>query len=584
MASPQLLVEELVKKNLLTQEMVFDIEEETIKTNKDFGEILINRSIISDDDLVKLKSEIYQLPIIDLAEVEISKELSREISEEVINFHKIIPFAKEPGILKVALINPENINSLEALKFIASDRGLIPQKYLISYKNFENLNRSYRNLGTEVSKELESIAGPAKNLEINEKTGGLEQITAEAPVTRVVAIIVKHAVETRTSDIHLEPFEDKIRLRFRVDGILHTALTLPVNLLSAIVTRIKILSDLKIDESRLAQDGRFSTKITDRRIDFRVSTFPTRNGEKVVMRILDPLVGDIQLTDLGLDGRNLDLVIENMNKPFGSVLITGPTGSGKSTTLAAILRQINDEEINIVTLEDPIEYYVPGVSQSQIHEEIGYTFANGLRHILRQDPDVIMVGEIRDGETASLATQASLTGHVVLSTLHTNDTIGVIPRLIDMGVEKYLLAPTLNLALAQRLLRKLCEKCKVKTPANVAEEQTIKRAIQSMPTETKTNLPKGDYEIYKASEKGCKECGGKSYKGRIGIFETLAMTDELERIVLSDISEAKLRVEAKRQGMITMFQDGIIKVLRGVTSIEELLQVAQEAQEGEVMQ
>jgi type IV pilus assembly protein PilB len=354
---------------------------------------------------------------------------------------------------------------------------------------------------------------------------------------------------------------------------------LPTTLLSAIVTRIKILSDLKIDETRLAQDGRFSTKVGERRVDFRVSIFPTRNGEKVVLRILDPLVGDIKLTELGLEGRSLDLVRENIVKPFGQVLITGPTGSGKSTTLAAILREINDDDINIVTLEDPIEYYIDGVNQSQTHEEIGYTFANGLRHILRQDPDVIMVGEIRDGETASLAVQASLTGHVVLSTLHTNDTISVIPRLIDMGVEKYLLAPTLNLALAQRLARRLCQICKVKAKANQGEEFMIKRAIDNMPASAKESLPKSNFEIYKPGG-GCKECGGKAYRGRIGVFETLAMTDELERIVLTNISEEELRKEAHRQGMITMFQDGIIKVLNGRISLEELLTVAQEAEQG----
>jgi type IV pilus assembly protein PilB len=359
---------------------------------------------------------------------------------------------------------------------------------------------------------------------------------------------------------------------------LQTVLSLPLHLLSALVTRIKILADLKIDETRLAQDGRFSTKLGDRRIDFRVSTFPTRNGEKAVLRILDPLVGDIKLTDLGLEGRSLNLVLENIVKPFGEILVTGPTGSGKSTTLAAILRKINSEEVNIVTLEDPIEYYVNGVNQSQTHEEIGYTFANGLRHILRQDPDIIMVGEIRDGETASLATQAALTGHVVLSTLHTNDTIGVIPRLMDMGVEKYLLAPTLNLAIAQRLLRRLCPSCKEKAKANAAEEHMIKQALEKMPAESKKELPKSGFEVFKAG-KGCKECRGKAFKGRIAIFEALAMTDELENIILTNLSEGELRREAERQGMITMFQDGIIKVLRGVTSIEELLQAAQEGEE-----
>lgn len=295
------------------------------------------------------------------------------------------------------------------------------------------------------------------------------------------------------------------------------------------------------------------------------------------MRILDPLAGVVTLEDLGLEGRNLDILQRGMIKPFGSILITGPTGSGKSTTLAAMLRVMNTEDINIVTLEDPIEYFVDGVNQSQIHEEIGYTFANGLRHILRQDPDVIMVGEIRDQETAGLATQAALTGHIVLSTLHTNDSMGVVPRLIDMKVENYLIPPTLNVAAAQRLLRRLCSDCKLKAKANSGEETIINNALGSMPEEYKKEIysEKG-YIIYKPNtENPCRTCAGKAYKGRIGIFEMMEMTDQLEKIVLGTLSEAAMREEARRQGMLTMFQDGILKVLRGVVSLEELLEIAQ---------
>jgi type IV pilus assembly protein PilB len=577
---PQLLIEELINQGILTSDSEKEIEEEARQSGKDFGEVLVLRKIIDDSELLKIKSRIYQLPVVDLSGAEVNRELLNYVPEEIINFYKIIPFAKEDSVLKVGLVNPENIDALEALKFIAAEKDLYLEKYLVSYRDFDVFSRGFKTLVTEVGRALESLAEEtsSKELEITEETGRLEEITAEAPATRIVAIIVKHAVESRASDIHLEPFESRIRLRFRIDGLLQTVLSLPLRLLSALVTRIKILADLKIDETRLAQDGRFSTKVGDRRVDFRVSTFPTRNGEKVVLRILDPLVGNIKLTDLGLEGRSLDLVRKNIVKPFGEILITGPTGSGKSTTLAAVLREINDEQINIVTLEDPIEYYIEGINQSQTHEEIGYTFASGLRHILRQDPDVIMVGEIRDKETAQLATQAALTGHVVLSTLHTNDTIGVIPRLIDMGVEKYLLAPTLNLAVAQRLLRRLCPSCKKKVKANAAEEHMITQALEKMPADAKKEFPKSNFEIYKSGP-GCKECRGKAFKGRIGIFETLAMTDELEDIILTNLSEGELRKEAKRQGMLTMFQDGIIKVLHGVTSLEELLTVAQENEE-----
>lgn len=575
---PQTLADELVRLNVISTEDLAALSDLAVKENKDFGQVLIEKEIISDADLLKIKSRLYRLPAVDLEGYEFNREVLREFSEDVVNFYKIAPFGKEGNVLKVAIINPEAIDALEALKFIAEDRDLLLEKYIVSYKDFETILRNYRTLSGEVGRALESLTEEEEKGE--EETGSIksiDDITAEAPVSKVVAVLVRHAVESRASDIHIEPFEDRVRTRFRVDGILTTTLTLPKALQSAVVTRIKILSDLKIDETRLAQDGRFSTKLGSRKVDFRVSTFPTKNGEKVVMRILDPLTGKVELPDLGMEGRSAEVIERAMNKPFGSILITGPTGSGKSTTLAGMLKKMNSEDVNIVTLEDPIEYFVDGVNQSQVHEEIGYTFASGLRHILRQDPDIIMVGEIRDRETAGLATQAALTGHIVLSTLHTNDAMGVVPRLIDMGIEKYLIPSTLNVAAAQRLLRRLCQDCKLEVKANTAEEKMISEAILDMPADyQKEYLSKSGYTIYKPNiENPCKKCGGKAFKGRIAIFEMLEMSDELEKIILGSISEAALRQEAKRQGMITMFQDGILKVLKGIVSLEELLEVAQ---------
>jgi len=576
---PQTLVDELIRLNIISTEDLPAFSDLAEKESKDFGQILIDKNLVSDADLLAIKSKLYRLPTVDLEGYEFSREVLKEFSEDVVTFYKIAPFEKAGNILKVAIINPEAIDALEALKFIAEDKKLVLEKYLVSYKDFDTIIRNYRTLSGEVGKALESLAEEEGDKEKEE--GGsiksIEDITAEAPVSKIVAVLVKHAVESRASDIHIEPFEDRVRTRFRIDGILTTTLTLPKTLQSAVVTRIKILSDLKIDETRLAQDGRFSTKLGTRRVDFRVSTFPTKNGEKVVMRILDPLTGKVELAELGLDGRSEEVIQKAMDKPFGSILITGPTGSGKSTTLAGMLKRMNSEDVNIVTLEDPIEYFVDGVNQSQVHEEIGYTFASGLRHILRQDPDIIMVGEIRDRETASLATQAALTGHIVLSTLHTNDALGVVPRLIDMGIEKYLIPSTLNVAAAQRLLRRLCQDCKLEVKANTAEEKMISEAILDMPDSyQKEHLSKSGYTIFKPNiENPCKKCGGKAFKGRIAIFEMLEMTDELEKIILGNISEASLREEAKRQGMITMFQDGILKVLKGVVSLEELLEIAQ---------
>ncbi|MBI2065277.1 MAG: Flp pilus assembly complex ATPase component TadA, partial [Candidatus Yanofskybacteria bacterium] len=468
---PTTLVEELIKLGILSRKDATIYEDSARKEDKEFGQILVEKDIVPENDLLDIKSRLYHLPILRVEEIQLNSEALQELTEEVVSFYKVAPFAKEGNVLRVGMINPEDIDALEALKFIASDRNLKIEKYVMGHKDFESILRNYRSLTAEVGKALESLSEEIGEEKITQKK--IEEVTAEGAVTRIVASVVKYAVESRASDIHIEPFEEKVNVRFRIDGVLVVALTLPKNVHSAVLTRIKVLSNLKIDETRLAQDGRFSTTLNKRRIDFRVSTFPTKSGEKVVMRILDPLTNRIDLPGLGIEGRSNEVLRRAMSKPFGCILITGPTGSGKSTTLAGILKELNNEEVNIVTLEDPIEYFVEGVSQSQIHEEIGYTFSSGLRHILRQDPDIIMVGEIRDRETAALAIQAALTGHIVLSTLHTNDAMGVVPRLIDMGVEKYLIPPTLNVAAAQRLLRRLCADCKLKTKANVAEEGII---------------------------------------------------------------------------------------------------------------
>lgn len=572
---PQTLVGELSRLNPSVNWN--EIEEAALSENKDFGRVVIERGLLSDAELLDLKSKLYHIPAFSLETIEVDKSVGKEVTDDVSTFYQVVPFAKEGGILKVAILDPENVGALEALKFLGRNKGVEIEKYLISYKDFDSLTRQYRTLTGEVGEALESFTDELEKDTQKIEPQAIDKLTPDAPAKKIVAVIVRHAVESRASDIHIEPFDDRVRVRFRIDGVLINSLTLPKNLHSPIITRIKILSDLKIDETRLAQDGRFATKLNNRKIDFRVSTFPTKFGEKVVMRILDPMTGNITLEDLGLDGRSKELIEKAMAKPFGSILITGPTGSGKSTTLAAMLKMVNSEDVNIVTLEDPIEYYIDGVNQSQIHEEIGYTFASGLRYILRQDPDIIMVGEIRDRETAGLATQAALTGHIVFSTLHTNDALGVVPRLIDMGVEKYLIPPTLNIAAAQRLLRRLCPECKIKTQANSGEEKIISEAIKAMPKDyQKDLLSTSGYTIHKANEENpCKACGGKAYKGRIAIFEMIEMTEELEKIILTSISESAMKEEARRQGMINMFQDGIIKVLKGTVSLDELLEVAQ---------
>jgi len=393
----------------------------------------------------------------------------------------------------------------------------------------------------------------------------------------MVETILKHGIESKASDIHIEPTMNKLRVRFRLDGTLQTVVVLPVEIAPAIVARIKILSNLQIDETRRPQDGRFTTKIGEKEVDLRVAILPTARGEKAALRILDPAIGLRTLPELGIIGRNLEVIEKSIRKPFGMILMTGPTGSGKSTTIYGILQILNTETVNIVSLEDPVEYYIDGVNQSQIRPELGYTFATGLRQILRQDPNIIVVGEMRDSETAGLAVQSALTGHLVLSTLHTNDAIGVIPRLIDMGVEPFLLPSALNLALAQRLVKRLCSDCKKEVEPPEKIKKVILDVIESMPERSRPKIKKESYKIYKAQ--GCPKCGNRGTKGRIAVFEILEMTPQLEQIVLSEPSESKILAESQRQGMTTMLQDGIAKVLEGIISFEELIQVVSVSEE-----
>jgi len=341
------------------------------------------------------------------------------------------------------------------------------------------------------------------------------------------------------------------------------------------VARIKILSNLKIDETRIPQDGRFTTKFEEREVDFRISTFPTTLGEKVAIRILDPTQRKTDFESLGITGRNLDVINRALNKSYGMILSTGPTGSGKTTTLYAIMGLLNKEEVNVMTLEDPVEYYMEGVNQSQVNPDIGYTFATGLRHMVRQDPDILMVGEIRDEETASLAIHSALTGHIVLSTLHTSNAIGVIPRLIDMGVRSFLIPPTLSIAIGQRLLRMLCPYCKKKVKPKPEIKKLIMQELETFPSIIKKDI-KFSATSFIYEPVGCKRCGNTGYAGRIGIFEILEMTDELSDLVLKEPSEARIQEEAGRQGMITMKQDGIMKVIDGITSFEEVMKTAEE--------
>jgi len=569
----------LIAKNIVNAAALEEVKKEAEAQNESAEELLIQKGMVTEDNLFQLKGEIFKIPFKSLTGYKVPPEVLKIVPLEAAQHYRFVPISvnKEDKVLEVGMLNPEDIDAGEALKFIAHRHNLKSKTYIITLTDFRAVLKEYSSLKGEVKQALDELKKeldkeakkPGKEATEEENEGAkTEQIAEEAPISKVVALIIKHAIEQGASDIHIEPSEKAVRVRFRVDGILYTNLTLPIRIHPAVISRIKILSHLKIDETRKPQDGRFFTQTNGKKIDFRVSTFPTYAGEKVVMRILDPTVGLRELSDLGLEGRNLDVIKKGIEKPHGMILLTGPTGSGKTTTLYSLLHILNQEGINIVSLEDPIEYYIDGVNQSQVRPEIGYTFATGLRHILRQDPDKIMVGEIRDNETAALAVHAALTGHLVLSTLHTNNAVGVIPRLIDMGIDRYLLPPTLLVVIGQRLVQRLCPNSKTELKLSPEMKDLIKNELASInPADIKNYGIKEPYNLYEP--KISKECP-KGTKGRLGVFEVLEMTQDLENIILKEPSEMAIREEAKRQGMITMLQDGVIKALRGMVGLEEV--------------
>jgi len=533
----------------------------------------------------KERAKELNVPLADLAGKTISPNILREITEEAATFYQFVPIDRKDDVLDVGMLSPDDLKSQEALRFIAQNKRFKTRIFLVTESDFKNVLKQYRTLKEEVDtalNELEkelSTRDPASKEGDKGASSALDRVMAEAPITKIVAVILRHAKEGRASDIHIESGEDRLKIRFRVDGVMYTSLILPRAIQPAVVSRIKILASLKIDESRVPQDGRFHSVVDGKKIDFRVSTFPTSFGEKVVLRLLDPELGIKKFDQLGLDGRNLRVVEAALDRPFGMILISGPTGSGKSTTLYSVLKSLNAEEVNIVSLEDPVEYLVDGVSQSQIRPEIHYTFASGLRSILRQDPDIIMVGEIRDSETAELATHAALTGHIVLSTIHTNNAIGVIPRLVDMGVQTFLIPSALCVAMSQRLARRLCTECKKPIEPAPKVLEVLRREIITLPPSARDDLAGIDLDNIKVWQApGCKFCAQKGTKDRIAIIESLAMTPQLEKIIVDGAAEGRIKEEAERQGMLTMRQDGLLKALKGLISFEELVSVVETEQ------
>ncbi len=556
-----------------------DIIQKELAEGKSIEEA-IEAANVSEEVLAKAKGKFFDLPYIDILSVSIESKVLNFIPRDIAMSYQVVPFAfdEKTKVLKIGIVDPGNFKAIEAIEFLARKNNYRPEYYVITRSGFNQAIKRVVTLGKEVEEVLDLVEKKRQEEAADQpdENKDFEEVIKSAPVSKMVASILKHAVQGGASDIHIEPTENYSKVRYRVDGILHTSLKLPKHLHNSIVTRLKVMSNLKIDETRIPQDGRIRVDIDNRKVDLRISFLPLFNAEKVVIRILDVSNKKLSLPELGFWGRGLDILQENINKAHGMMLVTGPTGSGKSTTLYSILNILNQEGVNILTLEDPIEYWLEGINQSQINPDVGYTFASGLRAALRQDPDIIMVGEVRDNETAELAIHAALTGHMVLSTLHTNDAIGAIPRLIDMHIEPFLITSTLNVVIAQRLVRKICPHCKEEVkdvPDKVKEDILSKlRGVKedSLPVEIVEKVKSGSFTLWRGQ--GCPRCGNSGYQGRLALVEILSMNDALKEVILNNQMDEIARIFVE-QGYLNMQQDGMVKVLQGSTTVEEVLRV-----------
>jgi len=563
----------------ITRESISKLSITSRQSDESLVEALLNAKLLSEEDLAKFQASYFNLPYVDLRAQIVPKEILTLMPQSSIASYRFVPFAFDGKVLKVALTNPTDLRALEALEFFAQKMRYIVEIYLTSLSGFQHAISQSKDISSEVNVVLDDITKKEKELQEkkvkdSEKVTQIDKVISEAPISKIVDVVIRHAIEQRASDIHIEPGEHDLRVRYRIDGVLENSLVIPRSVHAAIISRIKILSNLKIDEQRLPQDGRFHMQVDKNSVDFRVSTLPTVNGEKVVLRILDKTSGVPTLKDLGIWGSKLVVVEENLKKPHGMMLVTGPTGSGKSTTLYSVLSKLNRVGVNIITLEDPVEYYIEGINQSQVKPEIGMTFASGLRSILRQDPNIIMVGEIRDSETAELAVHSALTGHLVFSTLHTNDAVGSLPRLIDMKIDPFLIVASLNLVVAQRLVRKVCEDCKKRENIIPEIAKEMISQLKAVPKEELSGLDLTTPQMFRGA--GCGVCNNSGYKGRLGIFEIMPISKPIQELILQKEGVSKIFAQSQKEGMITMKQDGYIKVLRGATTIEEVMRVTKE--------
>jgi type IV pilus assembly protein PilB len=563
----------------LIKEKQFD-EAENIsrQTNQRIGDVLIYKGLISQEQLAELEAYILGIPFVNLEKEKIDSEILKIIPEPIARTHNIIAFRKKGNNLEVAMLDPEDLGTIDFIKKKANLK-ILPR--LTTIESIKNAIRQYHQsleaeFGTIIQKQAGVIKSVAEREDIPEEKE-LEKAAEELPIIKIVDTLLKHAILQRASDIHIEPFEKEVLVRYRIDGILREAMVLPKKVLPGVVARIKVLANLKLDEHRLPQDGRFKAETEDYKYSIRISVLPVFDGEKVVMRLLAENTKALTLDELGLRGEALEKIQINLRKPVGMVLVTGPTGCGKTTTLYAMMEILNTPEVNISTVEDPVEYRIPKANQTQVNPKIGLTFVSGLRSLVRQDPDIIMVGEIRDNETAGLAINAALTGHLVLSTIHTNSASGAIPRLIDMAVEPFLISSTVNVILAQRLVRRLTdEKAGYKLTApelkNLEKYCDLDKVLKILKQEkiVKANVSWQDIDFYRP--KPTKD-HPEGYRGRLGIYEVLTVSLAIKELIVKQATADQIQDQAQKEGMITMIEDGFIKAVQGITSIEEVLRV-----------
>ncbi len=570
----------LLDSNLVPKEALEQAAREAQEKGQNLGALLLEKKLLDEPALQKVYAYILGIPFVDLSKETIPIEILQIVPELIAKKYNIVAFEKTGANLKVAMLNPEDLQTID---FIKKKTGLKIVPCLTTREDIQSILRQYE-------KSLKAEFGDILTGEIKpdgeSREQDLAQVAVGLPVIRIVDTLLKHAILESASDIHIEPEEKEVHVRYRIDGVLHDAMTLPKDVAAGIVARIKVLSNLKLDEHRLPQDGRFKIESDEYKISFRVSMLPVFDGEKVVMRLLDETSKGLTLEKMGINGPALEAVHREINKPNGMILVTGPTGSGKTTTLYTVMDILNTTEVNISTVEDPVEYRMPRVNQTQINPKVGMTFAAALRSLLRQDPDIIMVGEIRDQETLEIAMHAAMTGHLVLSTLHTNSAAATLPRMLDMGAEPFLIASTVNVIIAQRLVRRLCAECRA---PYTLDKKEIESLAKSYDIETVFQYLKNDPISQKFIEKaksweevtmyrpaGCDQCGGEGYRGRNGIYEVLAMDTDIRKMVTQAATTEEIEKQARKNGMTTMVEDGFWKIVQGITSLEEVMRATKE--------